>query len=123
MTSFLQTGSDSGRRARTAVLEPPGRRDRRLRSGVAAPHRALGAALTPARFAVPNGCSLCGEEFPDHTGRNRVSVDGGAPAAPDPDHLYRYEVTGQCAALHVHRQDTSTSDDYGMLRIRVLRAG
>jgi hypothetical protein len=86
-------------------------------------------------FAIPNGSILCTNAdfvLPRHTGGIKMSFDfgasyddmdpiGGRPAAPSADHSYRYEVTGEGAPFRVRRVDTSTDDDYGIIRFTIYR--
>ena len=80
-------------------------------------------------FAVPNGSALCWEEIPRGTGAVDFSLDGGAtfdhpdpvvpPAAPRADHTYVYEVVGEGYPIQFEREDSPSSDNYGVLKITV----
>lgn len=87
-------------------------------------------------FAIPFGTGLCTSDFPvpNHTSRVAVSLDGGLdfdhvepiggePTEPSLDHSYRYEVVGQGLPVRMRREDSSTSDDYGVLRFTFYRVG
>lgn len=85
-------------------------------------------------FAIPSGSSLCNPSFPipNHTGLVRMNLDGtddfdhvepvsGKPEEPSVDHTYVYRVVGQGHAFRVRREDSASSDDYGILRYTIYR--
>ena len=82
-------------------------------------------------FAVPSGSALCSEDIPGGAGGFRLSVDGGddfdhpdpvtsAPNTLRADHTYEYEVTGEGHAILFEREDSPSSDNYGVLRITIV---
>lgn len=82
-------------------------------------------------FAVPNGSALCSETIPLGSSSLDFSLDGGAthddpdpigdPVAPTADHTYRFAFVGEGQAVSVKREDSPSSDNYGVLRLEVFR--
>jgi len=80
-------------------------------------------------FAVPSGSALCSQAIPRSGGTPDISLDGGndfddpepiTPAtAPTPDHRYEYEIVGQGHPVMFEREDSPSSDNYGVLRITI----
>ena len=82
------------------------------------------------RFAIAEGSSLCSsEDVPDESNSVEWSVDGGstfvhtdpvpAVTAPNSDHTYVYEVVGEGSPIIFQREDGTSSDNYGILKITV----
>lgn len=69
---------------------------------------AQGYPRHPARFEVDLG-----------TGFQHLEPLGGAPSDPSPGHLYRYLVSGMDSGARFRWVDAQTSDNYGVLSIRV----
>lgn len=80
-------------------------------------------------FAVPKGSALCNETIPGSGGTPDISLDGGndfdnpepisPPSAPAADHRYEYEIVGQGHAVMFEREDSPSSDNYGILKITI----
>lgn len=80
-------------------------------------------------FAVPSGSALCDNPYPWGAGEFKLSLDGGADfdnpdpivplSGPTPGHVYEYDVVGQGHPIMFQREDSPSSDNYGVLRITI----
>jgi hypothetical protein len=80
-------------------------------------------------FGIPSGSALCSEDIPRGSGGVEANFDGGNdwddldPVTPTDlpraDHTYEYRVEGQGHALRFRREDSPSSDNYGVLRITI----